>query len=217
MLKISLLCTDVDHPIYPKLMNWAKTNQQLYDIEIQTCSSALRDDGDFLFLISCSELIPDSIRARFQNTLVLHASDLPAGRGWSPHIWQIIEGRREITLTLLEAEDEVDSGKIWLKKEIPIEATALYDEINAKIFAAELAMIDQAVHEFNNISPKKQADDVMPSYYRKRTPSDSRLDVSRTLQSQFDLIRVCDPKRYPAFFDYQGQRFVVKIEKIEHE
>jgi methionyl-tRNA formyltransferase len=54
-------------------------------------------------------------RAKYDSSLVLHASDLPAGRGWSPHIWAITNGAESVTLSLLEAEDQVDSGRIWKK------------------------------------------------------------------------------------------------------
>ena len=72
--------------------------------------------GEILFLVSCNEIIGKDVRDRYMATLVIHASDLPKGRGWSPHIWQIIEGKKEIMVSLLEAEDAVDSGAIWAKK-----------------------------------------------------------------------------------------------------
>jgi len=56
-------------------------------------------------------------------------------------------------------------------------------------------------------------DERPPSYYRRRTPDDSRLDPSRSIAEQFDLLRVADPQRFPAFFDLRGHRYVVRIEK----
>ena len=43
---------------------------------------------------------------------MIHASDLPKGRGWSPHIWGLINEAQQITISLLEAVDKVDSGDI---------------------------------------------------------------------------------------------------------
>ena len=76
-----------------------------------SCSNMLVG-GDILFLISCNEPISKDVRALFRATLVIHASDLPLGRGWSPHIWQVLEKKRFIKVTLLEAADLVDSGSI---------------------------------------------------------------------------------------------------------
>ena len=41
---------------------------------------------------------------------ILNASELPLGRGWSPHIWSIIEGATELTVSLISAEDSVALG-----------------------------------------------------------------------------------------------------------
>lgn len=215
MLKVSLLCTDQKHPIFPRLLSWKEQFQTSYDIEIISEVEELRDIGDFLFLISCSVLIDESIKSRFINTLVLHASDLPHGRGWSPHIWQIIEGESYITLTLLEAAEEVDSGKIWLKERVDIQSSDLFDEINDKLFDAELRLIRKAIEHSSRIRPYTQNDQEKITYYRKRTPEDSRIDVKSSIEKQFNLFRVCDPNRYPAFFDLDGCRFTVEIKKVE--
>lgn len=167
--------------------------------------------GDILFLISCHELILPTLRQRYRACLVVHASDLPRGRGWSPLVWQILEGKNTITVTLLEAADPVDSGAIWHQVQIHFEGHELCDEINAALFEAELSLMDFAVENFGTIEPRPQVGE--PSYYRRRTPEDSRLDVNRSLAEQFDLLRVADEKRYPAFFEHRGHRYHVILKK----
>ena len=81
--------------------------------------------GDILFLVSCSQMIREAERKKYKVTLVLHASDLPEGRGWSPHIWSILDGANQITVSLLEASDPVDSGAIWLKTKFTLEGHEL--------------------------------------------------------------------------------------------
>ena len=44
---------------------------------------------------------------------------------------------------------------------------------------------------------------------------DSRLDPSRSIAEQFDLLRVADPQRFPAFFDLRGHRYLVRLKKLE--
>ena len=63
----------------------------------------------------------------FQQCLVLHASDLPKNRGWSPHVWSILNGENDITLSLLEAEDKVDMGRIWKKAKIKLNIENMLD------------------------------------------------------------------------------------------
>ena len=135
----------------------------------------------------------------FQQCLVLHASDLPKNRGWSPHVWSILNGENDITLSLLEAEDKVDMGRIWKKAKIKLNGTELYDEINQKLFEGELQLISWACKNLSCVTPTQQ-DSSAANYLPKRTAKDSELDISKSLESQFDLLRVCDPNRFPAFF-----------------
>jgi len=170
--------------------------------------------GDILFLVSCGQMIRDTEREKYKAILVLHASDLPKGRGWSPYIWAILGGQNQITVSLLEASEPVDSGDIWLKTTFALEGHELLPEINEKLFAAELSLMTQAVEQFESIVPVPQQGDPGP-YMTKRSPADSQLDPLKTIAEQFDLLRVVDSERYPAFFDYRGTRYLVKIEKVK--
>jgi len=184
----------------------------LHDVDIVQKKSQLRG-GDILFLISCSEIINASDRAKYKACLVLHASDLPKGRGWSPHIWALIQGAESITLSMLEAEDKVDSGRIWRKVHFSVPKHALWDEINHLLFTAEVEMIDYVAQNNVLVAPHSQADTEQATYFPKRSPQDSQIDPSKSISEQFDLIRVCDPNRFPAFFEYLGNRYILKLEK----
>lgn len=215
-MEISVLCTDPNHPVVKSLLVW------IADMTFKGHTASLYYDkanlhgGDILFLVSCSQIIRDTERKKYRATLVLHASDLPNGRGWSPHVWSILSGADQITVCLLEARDPVDSGAIWLKTEFALEGHELLPEINEKLFAAELSLMTQAVERFGAITPTAQCGDPGP-YMPKRTPKDSRLDPNKTLAEQFDVLRVVDNTRYPAFFDHRGRRYLIKIEKSENE
>lgn len=216
-MNISLLCSDQAHPVNAYLDEWIALNQARYDITL----ARRKDDlpgGDILFLVSCTEIIEEADRAAYQACLVLHASDLPQGRGWSPHIWAVINGAEKITLSLLEAEDKVDSGRIWKKLNFNVPKHALWNEINAKLFEAEIELIDFAVERFRQgIVPYEPDPSIPQSYFPRRTPEDSRIDPTLSLADQFDQIRVCDPLRFPAFFDLRGHRYKLIIEKMnEH-
>lgn len=184
-----------------------------HDVELVQRKAEL-SGGDILFLISCHEIISAQDRARYGVSLVIHASDLPLGRGWSPHIWQILEGKHDIVVTLLEAEDQVDTGAIWAQRRMVLEGHELYDEINTKLFAIETELMSEAVAIRGRKAPVRQ-DGRTPTYYRRRGPEDSRLDPNRSIAEQFELLRVVDPQRFPAFFDFRGHRYAVRIEKVE--
>src|SRR5690554_2181102 len=102
-MKITILCTSREHPVNDWLYRW-KEKQQQHSVSICRDRQEL-PGGDLLFLVSCSQIVDAQARRKYRYTLVLHASDLPKGRGWSPHIWKLIEGAKSITVSLLEAED----------------------------------------------------------------------------------------------------------------
>ncbi|MCR9242069.1 MAG: hypothetical protein NXH87_11885 [Rhodobiaceae bacterium] len=129
-------------------------------------------------------------------------------------MWQIVGGAEKITMSLLEAEDLVDTGRIWRKETIDVPKHALWDEINDLIFSAELKLMSFAVDNFSMVTPTAQADDVEATYYPKRSPADSEIDPQLTIDEQFDLMRVCDPNRFPAYFDMNGHRYVLRLEKV---
>lgn len=215
-MKVSVLCSNPSHPVNAHLMAWVERHAQDHEIAVVRKKSELTG-GDMLLLVSCGEIVTAKQRLLYGVCLVLHASDLPRGRGWSPHIWDLAAGASHISLSLLEAQDKVDSGRIWKKVRIPVPPTALWDEINHLLFTAEVQLMDFALVSYGRVLSQEQRTDVEPTYYRLRTPEDSRIDPYQTLADQFDLIRVCDPHRFPAFFEFRGQRFVLKLEKLNDE
>jgi len=215
-MRVTLLCSDINHPVCPYLRFWQKKYEDIFSILIVSRVDQIKQSGDILFLISCSEIVEQNIREMFKYTLVLHASDLPDGRGWNPHVWDVISGKSSITLSLINAEDSVDTGHIWKKESIQLRGTELYDEINSLLFKAEIDLITWAC---KNIATAKSTPQIKrkSNYYKKRTPADSEVDINKSIKEQFNLLRVCDPDRFPAFFEIKGQRFKLTVEKYNEK
>ena len=66
---------------------------------------------------------------RSKSNLVIHASNLPNGRGMSPLTWQILDGKSLITFSLIEVNEKMDEGKYYFKKKVRIPKHYLFDEI----------------------------------------------------------------------------------------
>lgn len=207
-MKISIICSDVRHPVRSSLERWAAEHGAQHEIALLQSPSELVG-GDILFAISCSDILRPAHRALFRHALVVHASDLPNRRGWSPHIWAIIEGETTICVSLLTADDPVDSGKIHHQIRFDASPYATLREINARLFAAELALMDWAVAHIDDNPPRDQVGE--PSYCRKRTPEDSKLDPHQSIAAQFNTLRIADSNRFPAFFDLDGHRYSLDI------
>lgn len=215
-MKIDVLCSSEDHPINAWLIAWVNECADQHQIRLLRRKDQLAS-GDILFLISCTEMIPANLRSLYGHCIVLHASDLPKGRGWSPHIWSILEGATTITVSAITAEDLIDSGDLWAKKSFDVAPHELYDEINASLFDTEIALLDQVIgmvegDESPCTQPVEEA-----TYHPRRTPRDSELDTDLSIAEQFDKIRVSDPERYPAFFRIHGNVYSVSVRKIRSD
>ena len=167
--------------------------------------------GDILCLLGCEKIF----RAFELNqyNLIVHESDLPKGRGMSPFTWQIVEGHNKIVVSLLEAEEKVDSGCIYDQIEVELEGHELAEEWRLFQWDASRQLIMNFLKNHPYIHGKSQIGE--PSYYRRRNIEDSRIDPEKSISEQFNLLRVVDNKRYPAWFEYKGHRYSLKIQKEE--
>jgi hypothetical protein len=169
--------------------------------------------GDFCFLLGCGQLIPQSVRNQFRHNLVVHESNLPSGKGWSPLTWQILEGKNEICVTLLEAEEKVDSGCIYGQECIYFQGNELVEELRQKQAKTTIRLCKKFVNEYPEVVTHARNQKGKESYYPRKNPNDSRLDPDKSIREQFNLLRVVDNERYPAFFELQEEKYVLKIEK----
>jgi len=168
--------------------------------------------GDICFYLSYGRIVDSSTRARFKNNLVIHESNLPKGRGWSPMSWLIIGGDNRIPVTLLEAADEVDTGVIYLQAWIDLTGYELSPQWRKLQADATIEICQEFVSKYPSILNQARHQGGEASFYSRRRPSHSELNPKKTIAEQFNLLRVVDNKNYPAFFDLAGNRFVLRIE-----
>jgi UDP-2,4-diacetamido-2,4,6-trideoxy-beta-L-altropyranose hydrolase len=169
--------------------------------------------SDITFLLSFEDLVKPDVLARSCHNLVVHASALPEGRGWSPLTWKILEGRTIIPVTLFEAEQAVDSGVIYGSGQIVLAGHELIDEVRAPMAVEIIRLCLDFIERYPMVAAKGRPQSGKASYYSRRKQEDSRLDLDVPLRKQINLLRVVDNEKYPAFFDFEGYRFTLKIHK----
>lgn len=207
-MKVDLYCPDSTHPTYLALENWIGG----YDSSAFTKLESTKDNlhgGDLLVLISVPEILTSEFLSRYRLCLVIHGSNLPIGKGWSPIVWQLLAGEKDFTMSLIEASHPVDSGDIWHKVHFEIPRDLLFNEIQNLISSKTIELIDFAIYNLDSTSPECQVGE--SSFFPRRTLDDSELDPSKPLELLFDQIRVCDPNRYPAFFRLRGKKYKLTI------
>lgn len=166
-------------------------------------------EGTIAFYLSCTGITPKALLDRNPWNIVVHASPLPQGRGFSPLVWQILEGTNIIPLTMITMTEDVDAGDIVAQRNLHFQGHELNDEMRDAMGYAIVDMcFDMAV---SDTAPEPKPQSGCPSWYRRRSPADSALDPNKSLASQFNLLRVVDNDRYPAFFDHAGHRYTLTI------
>ena len=169
--------------------------------------------GDIAFYLSCGQIVPGNILSRNRHNLVVHESALPQGKGWSPLTWQILEGKNEIPITVFEAVESVDSGKIYIQDIMHFNGTELIEELRQKQAEYTIEMCVSFVEDYPGITSRGKEQSGRSSYYKKRKPEDSKLDPDKTIREQFNFLRVVDNEQYPVYFANDGIRYLLKIEK----
>lgn len=143
-------------------------------------------------------------------TLNVHDSLLPAYAGFSPLIWALINGEREVGVTAHWMDDDLDAGDIVVQRAVPVldtdTATDLFHRTVALIrpvTTEALALIDSGRTEWIPQDRSKA------SFFHKRSIEDSRIDWTWPAEDLERLVRAqSDP--YPnAFTYYRGQRLRV--------
>jgi methionyl-tRNA formyltransferase len=189
-----------------------KTNLEKDGHEVQLINSKKElGQGDVAFFLSCFEILDSERLKKHKHNIVVHASDLPKGKGWSPMTWQILEGKNEITLTLFEAIEKCDAGCIYLQTVIELDGTELIKEWQHKLALKTISLCEEFIEKYDGIQGTEQVG--TESFYKRRRPIDSKLDADKTIREQFNLLRTVDNNRYPAYFEIAGNKYIVKIEK----
>jgi methionyl-tRNA formyltransferase len=175
----------------------------------------INDSFPVVFILSYFKIINKEFLEKHKHNLVVHESDLPKGRGWAPLFWQILEGRNKIPIVLFEATEKMDSGDIYIKDFIKFEGHELHDEIRKKQAEKTIELCLKFLNKYGKLKPKKQKGS--PTFYRKRTPADSELNINETIKNQFNLLRIVNNDQFPAFFYYKGHKYILKIYKEKNK
>ena len=212
MLRISFLTDNPDSWIIPFVNNLEKIVSRRH--QVARCFKF--EDipiGEISFFLSCERIVPAYILKRNAHNIVVHPSDIPLGRGFSPLSYQILEGKNIIPICLFEAAEKVDSGQVYYRDYINLEGHELNSETKELQGRKTIQMILRFLDDYPNVTGKIQQGE--SSFYKRRTAKDSKLDTKKSIAEQFDLLRIVDNERYPAFFCYRGTEFIIKIYKKE--
>lgn len=169
-------------------------------------------DFDIVFILSYHKIVPTDILKQNRHNCVIHESALPKGKGWAPLFWQVLEGKKEIVFSMFEAGSGIDNGNIYMQSTLQLSGYELNNELRGKQANLTIAMCKKFINnyeKYRNPTPQNGVE----SFYPKRTPKDSKLDINKTIKEQFNLLRIVNNEEYPAFFEINGYKYILKITK----
>lgn len=169
--------------------------------------------GDFLIALSYPRLVPLEKRNRFLQAAVLHASNLPTGRGWSPANWQLSNLETQLCVSLIAMEDAVDSGAILAQAFLEVPLSQLWQETEKKMEYLQANLIGKLLRNEVSIgSGKAQAG--VATYYPRRTKVHSKVDPLLPICEQWGIFRAADSTRFPNYFFLHGRKYEITIEDL---
>ena len=78
--------------------------------------------------------------------------------------------------------------------------TKLVDDLRRIQGNATVGLCMEFVSRYDTIVKNAHEQNGQESFYPRRTPKDSELDERKSIAEQFNLLRVVDNEKYPAFF-----------------
>ncbi|MBC7811397.1 MAG: methionyl-tRNA formyltransferase [Burkholderiales bacterium] len=168
-------------------------------------------DGELFVLAGYARIIPPALVALPPMKIVnLHGGKLPEYRGTAPIPWQIINGETTLGVTILYADEGIDTGDILMEATFEISPEAGATEATHHTLQLFPDMLSFVLRGLRDGSLRGRHQDLRAgSYYTKRQPEDGLLDC-RLMSAEyiFNMIRgLRDP--YPGAFAYRGAEKVV--------
>ena len=120
-----------------KILNEINRN---YKIKIYSDPKKIKN-LDIVFILNYTKILSQKFLNQNNLNLLIHESNLPKGRGFSPLQWQILKDKKLINVCLIEALFKFDSGNIFFKEVIKLDGFELYDEIRYKQAKTSIKLI----------------------------------------------------------------------------
>lgn len=188
-------------PGYAKLAKEIKeiadlTGQECYLIEKkEDLNAAFLDELNptYVFLPHWSYRVPKEVYEAYE-CIVFHMTDLPFGRGGSPLQNLISRGICETKMSAIRCCEGIDSGPVYLKRNLSLFGTA--EEIYIR--AAEVVK-EMTLYIIEN-SPIPVDQVGTPVVFPRRRPEEGNIHNLKSLKQLYDNIRMLDAEGYPHAF-----------------
>lgn len=152
-------------------------------------------EPDFFVVVAFGQILSKKVLAIPKlGSINLHASLLPAYRGAAPIQAAILHGEKVTGNTTMLMDEELDTGDILLKQEMPIPDKMTFGQLHDQLMDKGKVLLNETLEGMlaKKITPQKQPDQGV-SYVPKFKKSLARLDFQKSGEDLVNLIRAMNP------------------------
>ncbi|MEV8226851.1 methionyl-tRNA formyltransferase [Streptomyces sp. NPDC079167] len=143
-------------------------------------------------------------------TLNVHDSLLPKYAGFSPLIWALINGEREVGVTAHMMDPELDAGDIVVQRAVEVgpsdTATDLFHRTVELIAPVTTEALDLIASGRTDFTPQDRS---LASFFHKRAEEDIRIDWNWPAEDLERLVRAQSAPYPSAFTHHKGRRLEI--------
>ena len=165
-------------------------------------------DADLFILAGYGMILEEScLNIPKINCINLHGGKLPEYRGSSPMNWALINGEKEIGISIIEVDSGIDTGSILAESSKQIDRQTniadLHEWANEK-FPELLQTVVLQIKRGSLVSRKQE--DSLACYYPQRFPEDGFIlwDQINCIDAHNKIRALTEP--YPCAYSYWGKR-----------
>ncbi len=165
---------------------------------------------DLVVVVAYGQIIPKNFleipKFGFIN---IHASLLPRWRGAAPIQRAIMNQDKKIGISIMKIEEKLDSGPVLSSKEIELNQSSTYGEIEKKLSISGANLLIETLKKFSTekIEFKKQ-DNNKVTYAKKINKEETRINWNLEADKIIAHIHGLSPSP-GAWFEHKGDRFKV--------
>jgi methionyl-tRNA formyltransferase len=191
---------------YLKKYNFKLNNKYIFKIKK---NPDLVKNQDLVFPLAYTKILSENFLNNNKLTLIVHASRLPKDKGFAPVQNQVLRNKKKIFISLIKAAKNVDAGHLFLRDHFILKGYELFEEIRYLQAMACLKIISKFLNRFPKVKCVPQVG--KSNFNKKRVYSDSKLNINKSIKTQFNLLRICDNYLWPAYFIYKKNKYTLKI------
>ena len=167
---------------------------------------------DAIIVAAYGQILPKEILALPKYGCInIHASLLPLYRGAAPINWAVIRGERETGITIMQMDESMDTGAVFLRENVPIgpkdtagTLTGKLSLLGAKMIAAALPLI-----ETGKLKPVQQ-DHAKATLAPILKKEDGLVDWTRAAEELHNRVRGLSP--WPGAYTFLDGKLIKLIE-----